>query len=74
MLRKIDPLGRIVIPKEWRDELALEPGAIVDINKTGNKIIFEKYKEACIVCGKEATLTIKNQRFCNRCLKEIKKF
>lgn len=74
MLRRFDQLGRVVIPKEWRDELGFEIGSVADISKVGNTIVIKKYEESCIMCGKEANLTIKNQKFCRECYNYIKNF
>lgn len=42
MKRKIDSLGRLVIAKEIRKELKIEPGDYVDFEVSGNKIIITK--------------------------------
>lgn len=39
MKRKIDELGRIVIPKEWRNELGIEANQELEFAKVGSKII-----------------------------------
>ena len=46
IVRYLDPLGRIVIPKEIRDLLCFG----IKINNT---VILRKYKEGCIFCGNE---------------------
>lgn len=74
MIRRFDQLGRVVIPKEWRDELGFETGSLVDINKVGNKIIIQKHEETCIVCGNKPDLTIRDKKFCRECYNYIKKF
>jgi AbrB family looped-hinge helix DNA binding protein len=45
MNRKIDRLGRLVIPKEMRDELGIKNGDKVKIELKGNKIIVTKYEK-----------------------------
>ncbi|MGE6553418.1 AbrB/MazE/SpoVT family DNA-binding domain-containing protein [Bacillus mycoides] len=51
--RKIDPLGRIVIPKELRRKLGMEENAPMEIFVEGEQIILQKYtsQEACLITG-----------------------
>ncbi|MFV1457101.1 AbrB/MazE/SpoVT family DNA-binding domain-containing protein [Bacillus mycoides] len=51
--RKIDPLGRIVIPKELRRTLGMEENAPMEIFVEGEQIILQKYtsQEACLITG-----------------------
>ena len=53
IVRKVDQLGRIVIPKELRNTLQLNTGSPIEIFIDENKIILRKYSvnEACIVTG-----------------------
>ena len=43
--RKVDDLGRVVLPKEMRDSLGIESNDKVSIEREGNKIIVKNYKE-----------------------------
>ena len=53
IVRKVDQLGRIVIPKELRGTLQLDTGTPMEIFVEEDKIILRKYSvnEACIVTG-----------------------
>ncbi|MBE1554187.1 AbrB/MazE/SpoVT family DNA-binding domain-containing protein [Sporosarcina limicola] len=53
IVRKVDQLGRIVIPKELRNTLQLDTGSPMEIFVEEDKIILRKYtvNEACIVTG-----------------------
>lgn len=53
IVRKVDHLGRIVIPKELRNSLQLETGAPMEIFVEEDRIILRKYtvNEACVVTG-----------------------
>lgn len=44
--RKVDDLGRVVLPKEMRDSLGIENNDKVSIERDGNEIIIKNYKEA----------------------------
>ena len=53
MVRKIDPLGRITIPKELRKVLDLNIGDPMEIFVDGDQIITQKYnaQKACVITG-----------------------
>lgn len=69
IVRSIDAIGRLVIPIEVRRELGLNTGEPVHMYVEDNKVIVEKYKKTCFVCGKPAGeyTTIHNKKICNRC-------
>lgn len=72
IIRKVDELGRIVIPKEMRDELKINIRDKVEIENEGSEIILRKHEEKCIFCNKKTTETFKNKKVCKDCLEEIK--
>lgn len=43
--RKLDNLGRVVLPKEMRDKLGLEDNEMVSITREDDSIIIKNYKE-----------------------------
>lgn len=51
--RKVDPLGRIVIPKELRNVLGIDIKDPLEIFTEGDNIILTKYTpdNACIITG-----------------------
>ncbi len=53
IVRKIDQLGRIVIPKELRKSLQLSTGSPMEIFVEEDRILLRKYvvNEACIITG-----------------------
>ncbi|SCY14331.1 AbrB/MazE/SpoVT family DNA-binding domain-containing protein [Lysinibacillus fusiformis] len=53
MVRKVDELGRITLPKELRRMLGIENGDSAEIFIDGDQIILKKYKPnmACAVTG-----------------------
>ena len=62
IIRKIDHLGRIVIPKEICRTLQIEPGTPLDISLEGKRIIVSRYEESCVFCDGDEGLT----RYCDR--------
>lgn len=51
IVRNVDELGRIVIPKEMRKRMDISSNDPVEIFVEGDKIILTKYQPACIFCG-----------------------
>ena len=72
MVRKIDELGRIVLPIETRRLMDLQAGDGVEIFSKKDRVILQKYAPACIFCGEaEDVITYKNKRVCRNCAKEL---
>ena len=73
IVRKLDVLGRIVIPKELRKTLELNDGDPVEIFVEGNDIILRKYQPACIFCGDASdVLQFDGKNICRGCLNKMK--
>ncbi|MDM5152545.1 AbrB/MazE/SpoVT family DNA-binding domain-containing protein [Bacillus sp. DX1.1] len=53
MTRKVDGLGRVVIPKELRDTLGIKEQSPLEIFIEGEKIVLQKYQAggACVITG-----------------------
>jgi len=73
IVRKLDQLGRIVIPKELRNTFDLNEDDPIEIFTEGNDIILRKYQPACIFCN-EATdvVQVEGKNVCRKCLERIK--
>lgn len=65
MNRKLDELGRIVIPIEIRKELDLKPDDKMEIVQDGEKIIITKYKDT--YCPECLTRCNHTDNFCRNC-------
>lgn len=73
IIRNIDELGRIVVPKEIRKQLDINNNDPVEIYVDGDKIILKKHLPACYFCGNTAYLNdFKGKKICNDCIEEIK--
>ncbi|MBQ8541757.1 MAG: AbrB/MazE/SpoVT family DNA-binding domain-containing protein [Clostridia bacterium] len=74
VMRKVDQLGRVVIPKELRTVLDIEDNKdLLEIYVEGDKIILKKFTAGCAFCGKEGVLsTFKDKLICSDCIAEIK--
>jgi len=72
VVRRIDDLGRIVLPVELRRTMELDNGDSLEIFVEDNKIILKKYQPACIFCGDAREIGVfKGRNVCRSCAKEI---
>ncbi len=56
MVKKLDALGRFVLPKELRAALQMDAQDSIEIYVDDDKIILKKYEPACIFCGNSSTI------------------
>lgn len=74
IVRKIDELGRVVLPIELRRTLGIAEKDAVEIYIEEDMIILKKYEPACIFCGNARDIQVhKGKNICSACLKDIKK-
>ena len=72
IVRKVDELGRIVLPIELRRTLDIDVKDALEIYVDGNQIILKKYEPACVFCGNaKDVIHYKNKNVCKACMKEI---
>ncbi|MGM1047631.1 MAG: AbrB/MazE/SpoVT family DNA-binding domain-containing protein [Bacillota bacterium] len=71
IVRHLDELGRVVIPKELRRTLGIANGDPVEIYTEGDKIIINKFVPGCCLCGKaseELVPLYPEKRICKPCI------
>ena len=69
IVRKVDDLGRIVIPIELRRTLDIDIKDAVEIFTEGDTIILKKYNPACIFCGESRDVSdYKGKKICPGCM------
>ncbi len=74
IIRKVDELGRIVVPVELRKKLNIQIKDEVEIYVERSSIIIKKYDPSCVFCGKTSDLNeFEDKLICNKCLEKIKK-
>lgn len=72
IVRKIDDLGRIVVPKELRRIFNIQNDDPMEILTDGDTIIFRQFKVACIFCeAKDDLEAFKGKNICPECMKEL---
>ena len=73
VVRRVDELGRIVIPIELRRTLDIAEKDALEIYVDGEQIILKKYEPACIFCGDARdVLNYRGKNICTKCLEQIK--
>ncbi len=74
IVRKVDELGRIVLPIELRRTLDIEEKEALEIYVDGASIVLKKYRPSCIFCDSVKNVVVfKGKNICPKCLKELKK-
>lgn len=73
IVRKVDELGRIVLPIELRRTLDIAEKDPLEIYVDDNKIVLKKYEPTCVFCGaSKDVITFKGKNICPACLSELK--
>jgi len=73
IVRKVDELGRIVLPIEMRRTLDIAERDALEIYVEGSSVILKKYKPSCVFCDATREITeFKGKNVCPKCLKELK--
>ena len=74
VVRKIDELGRIVLPKELRDTMELPEGTPMEVFTDAGSIILREYNPGCVFCGSMAGIEdFKGKDVCKHCREDIRK-
>lgn len=72
IVRKIDDLGRVVLPIELRRTLNIDIKDPVQIFVEGDLIILKKYEPACVFCGEAANVeNFRGKNVCKSCAEEL---
>jgi transcriptional pleiotropic regulator of transition state genes len=75
VVRKLDTLGRIVLPKSLRKRYQMNEGDPIEILVRGDHIIMERYHPKCIFCySVEDVAPFKEKYVCSDCAKDLEGF
>ncbi|NMA80204.1 MAG: AbrB/MazE/SpoVT family DNA-binding domain-containing protein [Clostridiales bacterium] len=73
IVRKVDELGRIVLPIELRRTLDIAEKDSLEIYVDSEQIILKKYLPACIFCNNASNVIVyKNKNICSECIEDMK--
>lgn len=74
IVRKVDELGRVVLPIELRRTLNIDVADSLEIYTDDNKVILKKYEPGCVFCGSIEKVSPINGKFiCRSCLDKLNK-
>lgn len=72
IVRRVDELGRIVLPIELRNKMDIKTKDSVEIFVDEDRIVLKKYSPSCIFCGNaEEVFTYGGKLICRNCLDEM---
>lgn len=72
MVRKVDELGRVVLPIEMRRTMEIEEGTPLEIFTDSGQIILKKYTPGCIFCGQaNGVQNFRGKNVCEKCMNEL---
>ena len=74
IIRTVDRMGRVVIPKEIRNQLKIRDTVDqLEIYMDGDSIVLKKYQPNCIFCGEmENLISYNGKNVCTKCAEELK--
>ena len=72
IIRKVDELGRIVLPIELRRTLDISERDELEIYLEDDKVIMRKYEPSCVFCGKtKGLITYHARSVCKECINNM---
>ncbi len=75
IIRKVDDLGRIVLPIELRRTLDIAERDELEIYMESDRIILQKFEAACVFCGSSKGLvTFRGKNICQECVRKVAEF
>ncbi len=74
IVRRVDELGRVVIPIELRNKFGILEKDPIEIYVDGSSIVLRKYEPNCVFCGSSKDLIEYNDKLvCTKCIDKINK-
>ena len=75
IVRKVDELGRIVLPIEIRRTLDIAERDEIEIFMENDRIILQKFEPSCIFCtSSEGLVTYQRKHVCSECLRKMRNY
>lgn len=73
IVRRVDNLGRIVLPAELRRTMEIGPEEELEIYVEGSSIILKKYSPSCVFCDScKKILVFRGRNMCAQCFQELR--
>ena len=75
IIRKVDELGRIVLPVELRRSLDIEVRDELEIYLENDRIVLQKFEPSCVFCASSHGLvTYRGKNVCQECVRNLNVF
>jgi transcriptional pleiotropic regulator of transition state genes len=75
IVRKVDQLGRVVLPKELRRALDIKNEDSMEIFVDGENVVLKKFEPLCVFCGHSQNITVfKEKNICSDCMGDLLRF
>lgn len=72
IVRRVDELGRVVIPIELRNKFDIKEKDPIEIYVDGSSIVLKKFEPNCVFCGNSKNLVrYKEKLVCSKCAKQL---
>lgn len=73
IVRRVDELGRIVLPIELRRTLDIREKDTLEIFVEGSQVVLKKYRPTCIFCDSARDISVfRGKNICPKCLRELR--
>lgn len=73
-VRRVDQLGRLVLPMDLRESLQIGPQTAMDIYYEDEDIVLRKHRPVCYLCkGTENLLNFKGKLICTDCIEALER-
>lgn len=74
IIRRMDELGRVVIPIELRNKFDIQEKDQIEIYVDGKSIVLKKFEPNCIFCSStKALISYNDKLICKKCADKISK-
>lgn len=72
IVRKVDELGRIVLPIELRRTLDIAEKDSLEIYTDGTSIVLKKYQPSCVFCDESKDIRVfRDKNVCTKCIQQL---
>lgn len=72
--RRIDQLGRVVVPAELRRLLGFTEGDLLEFSARGEELVLRRIAPSCAICGRveDDLVDLRGKHLCRNCVREIR--
>lgn len=73
IVRRLDELGRVVIPAGLRRALGIEKGDPIEIYVDAERVVLKKYEPGCVFCGVAEGIIggVAEKKICGECFRKL---